>query len=291
MCRFITYAGTPLALVDLLYRPSNSLIMQSYHARERPEPLNGDGFGVGWYVPQIDRSPCVQRYVTPAWSNRNLHSLAPKVFTECLFAHVRAASPGMAVTELNTHPFCFGSLMWMHNGSVAGFPDIKRKLRAQLQDEYYQMIQGTTDSEHAFALFLNNLREPPERVSSPEMRRALVATIGQLNELTRAAHIVDPSYYNFAVTNGRETVVSRYCSVPGLPGGSLHYSRGGKFWVLPNGLCDMLPIEPGREAGAVVVSSERLTEDGDDWPDVPDNHTITVEVDYTIKLEPIELAN
>jgi predicted glutamine amidotransferase len=288
MCRFITYSGGPLALVDLLYRPSNSLIMQSHHARERPEPLNGDGFGVGWYVPEVDNTPCIQRYVSPAWSNRNLQSLAPKVETECLFAHVRAASPGMAVAELNVHPFSYRGLMWMHNGMIAGFTDIKRKLRAGLNDECYNMIQGTTDSEHAFAVFLNELREPFDRVTGAEMRRALVQTIATLNRLTRAAGIADPSYYNFAVTNGRETVVSRYCSLPQVAGASLHYSRGARFEVGPDGLCDMVPIPEGRSASAVIVASERLTEDADDWPDVPDNHTITVEADYSIKLEAIE---
>ena len=87
MCRFLAYVGAPLLLADLLYRPVNSLIMQSYKARERAEPLNGDGFGVGWYVPDIDPAPCVQRSVTPAWSNRNLQNLAAKTRASSLFAH------------------------------------------------------------------------------------------------------------------------------------------------------------------------------------------------------------
>lgn len=43
MCRFICYRGPDLLLADLLYRPANSLIRQSFHALDRPEPLNGDG--------------------------------------------------------------------------------------------------------------------------------------------------------------------------------------------------------------------------------------------------------
>ena len=182
MCRFLTYAGAPLLLADLLYRPTNSLIMQSHHAREREEPLNGDGFGVGWYVPEIDPSPCVQRSVAPAWSNRNLQNLSAKTRASCLFAHVRAASPGLLVTETNVHPFAYDRFMWMHNGSIAGFHKIKRLLRESLKDEFYDMIQGTTDSEHAFAVFLNALRTPFGETSGEEMRRALVETIGRLNE-------------------------------------------------------------------------------------------------------------
>jgi glutamine amidotransferase len=289
MCRFLTYAGAPLLLADLLYRPVNSLIMQSHHARERIEPLNGDGFGLGWYVPEIDPTPCVQRSVAPAWSNRNLQDLAAKTRAASLFAHVRAASPGMAVTDANVHPFSYDRFMWMHNGAVADFRKIKRRLRESLKDEFYDMIEGTTDSEHAFALFLNNLSVPFGEASGDDLRRALVETIARLNELTRDAGILEPSFYNFAVTDGRSTVVSRYCSAEGIKVNSLHYSRGHQFECLPGGICDMHPVSGDSTARAVIVASERLTEDETDWTPVPDNHTVTVLADLSVKVERIQL--
>jgi predicted glutamine amidotransferase len=289
MCRFLTYAGAPLLLADLLYRPVNSLIMQSHHARERIEPLNGDGFGVGWYVPEVDPTPCVQRSVAPAWSNRNLQALSAKTRAECLFAHVRAATPGMAVTDANVHPFSYDRFMWMHNGAIAGFHRLKRRLRAELKDEFYDMIEGTTDSEHAFALFLNSLRAPFGEVSGEEMRRALVEAIARLNALSHDAGITEPSYYNFAVTDGHSTVVSRYCSGEGQKGNSLHYSRGLRFECLPDGLCDMHTVKGEESARAVIVASERLTDDDSDWTPVPDNHTVTVLPDLSVKVERIDL--
>jgi glutamine amidotransferase len=289
MCRFLTYAGAPLLLADLLYRPVNSLIMQSHHARERIEPLNGDGFGVGWYVPEIDPTPCVQRSVAPAWSNRNLQALAAKTRASCLFAHVRAASPGMAVTDANVHPFSYDRFMWMHNGAIAGFRQIKRRLREGLKDEFYDMIEGTTDSEHAFALFLNSLRMPFGEAGGDEIRRALVESIARLNELTREAGITEASFYNFAVTDGHSTVVSRYCSSDGVKGNSLHYSRGQRFECLPDGVCDMHSVARHERARAVIVASERLTDDPSDWTYVPDNHTITVLADLSVKVERINL--
>ncbi len=289
MCRFLAYQGTPLLLADLLYHPTNSLIMQSHHARERAEPLNGDGFGVGWYVPELDPTPCVQRSVAPAWSNLNLQNLAVKMRVSCLFAHVRAATPGMAVTETNVHPFTYDRFMWMHNGSAAGFHRIRRRLRASLKDEFYDMIQGTTDSEHAFALFLNHLQVPFGETRGGDLRRALGATIAQLNEWTRAAGIVEASFYNFAVTDGHALVISRYCSADGIKGASLHYSRGMAFVCLPGGACDMHAAGPDEAAAAVIVASERLTDDKDDWIEVPDNHTVTVLPDLSVKLERIDL--
>ena len=289
MCRFIAYAGAPLLLADLLYRPVNSLIMQSYKARERPEPLNGDGFGIGWYAPEIDPTPCVQRSVSPAWSNRNLQNLAAKIRASYLFAHVRAASPGMLVAETNVHPFTYDRFMWMHNGSVADFHKIKRRLRAVLKDEFYEMIQGTTDSEHAFALFLNNLQVPFGEARAADIRGALVKTIATLNELTRAANIAEPSYYNFAVTDGSTMVVSRYCSTEDGSGASLHVSRGRRFECLPGGVCDMHAVATDERAAAVIISSERLTDDKADWLDVPDNHTVTLLADSTVTIEKIDL--
>lgn len=72
MCRFLVYKGREILMADLITGAEQSLIMQSYKARERVEPLNGDGFGVGWYVPEIDPTPCVFTSILPAWSNRNL---------------------------------------------------------------------------------------------------------------------------------------------------------------------------------------------------------------------------
>jgi predicted glutamine amidotransferase len=288
MCRFIAYAGQPMMLADLLYRPSNSLINQSSHSRERPEPLNGDGFGVGWYVPEIDPTPCVQRSVTPAWANRNLQNLSTKMRASLIFAHVRAASPGMAVNDANVHPFAYGRFMFMHNGSVAEFHKIKRALRSKLADRFYNMIQGTTDSEHAFALFLNNIQGSLSSAGAGEMRHAMFETITQLNEMTREENIEEPSYYNFAATNGKEIVASRYCSIEEVAA-SLHVTRGSRFECGPDGTYELYKVADDQNASVVVVSSEVLTDDADDFPDVPQNHLVIVKEDLSVEMSAIEV--
>lgn len=75
-------------------------------------------------------------------SNENLNRLATKIESGLIFAHVRAAYPGMPVSEQNCHPFQWGRYMWMHNGVVAGFMEIRRKLLAQLSDEAYNAVQS-----------------------------------------------------------------------------------------------------------------------------------------------------
>lgn len=53
MCRFVLYLGPSVTLDLLTTRPTYSIIHQSYKARMRVEPLNGDGFGLAWYVPEV----------------------------------------------------------------------------------------------------------------------------------------------------------------------------------------------------------------------------------------------
>src|SRR5688500_11962632 len=170
MCRFLAYIGKPVLADDLLYRPQHSLIeRQSLGAQEMSIPINGDGFGISWYDFSLDDEPCQFRSVHPAWSDQNLRYLARKVRTNMLFAHVRAATPGSLVEEVNCHPFVNGKLTWMHNGMVQGFKKMRRALLRELKDEAYDAIQGSTDSEHLFGLFLNNLRseEHTSELQSP----------------------------------------------------------------------------------------------------------------------------
>jgi predicted glutamine amidotransferase len=49
MCRWLAYSGSPVLLEELLYKPTNSLIVQSLHSQLGAEPTNGDGFGIAWY--------------------------------------------------------------------------------------------------------------------------------------------------------------------------------------------------------------------------------------------------
>lgn len=272
MCRFLAYMGRKILLAELLTRPGNSLIKQSYKSMERAEPLNGDGFGVGWYAPEADPTPCVFTSLTPAWNNRNLRRLAEKVSTSCLFAHVRAAPPDSLVSEVNCHPFQYGRFLWMHNGASAQFPAIKRRLRESLRDDLYNLVQGTTDSEHAFAVFLNRIADPMANYSPEVLRRALVETIRQLETWNREAGITQPSYYNFALTDGNTVLATRYVSDPAQEPASLFLSHGVKF-ECHEGICRMVPAS--RHEHAVIIASEPLTEARENWIAVPENHLVS----------------
>jgi ergothioneine biosynthesis protein EgtC len=285
MCRFLGYLGAPVVMADLLYRPQNSLILQSYEAKEREEPLNGDGFGVGWYSPEVGPTPCVFTSVTPAWSNENLRRLAPHVASPCFFAHVRAASPGMRVSEANCHPFQHGRYLWMHNGDIGGFRAIERTLRDSLPDALYHAIEGTTDSEHTFAVFLDCLgdAETPREVG--KIARALTDMVARLEQWRAEAGIEEISHGNYAVTDGQCLVTLRYVSDLDSRPISLYYAAGLKYQC-SGGDCALIEADPHEHAA--IIASEPLTAHHEDWTSVPVNHVVTVAPGLEVDVRPME---
>jgi ergothioneine biosynthesis protein EgtC len=285
MCRFLVYRGREVLLADLLTRPEQSLIRQSYKAREREEPMNGDGFGVGWYAGDLDPVPGVFTSTRPAWSNRNLHRLADKIRSTCVFAHVRAASPDSAVTEANCHPFQHGRFLWMQNGWIPGFRKMHRRLRERLSDEYYDMIQGTTDTEHAFALFLHRLRKHKDDYELETLQRTLARTIHDLAKLHGETDSDEPAYFNFAVTDGENILASRYVTDSTTAPQTLYVAKGRHFGC-NDGVYDMLPAQGRVEA--VIVASEPLTEKRDEWIPVPVNHVVTISPELHVDFSPLD---
>jgi glutamine amidotransferase len=287
MCRFLAYIGKPVLANDLLDRPQHSLIeRQSLGAQEMSIPINGDGFGISWYDFSLDDEPCQFRSVHPAWSDQNLRFLAKKVRTTMLFAHIRAATPGSLVEEVNCHPFVYGKLTWMHNGMVQGFRKIRRALLRELKDDAYDAIQGSTDSEHLFGLFLNNLPNPNGPVTTEEMEAALFAMFNDFNRLLFEHDIKEHSYLNICVSNGRSTIATRYTTNPRVQPASLYYMFGREY-VASDNRCYMIPDQGQSEA--VIVASEPFTSHKSDWVKVTRNSMLIIDEDLSIRFADIEL--
>ncbi len=281
MCRFVLYIGQSLPLDLLITKPTHSLITQSYRATERREPLNGDGFGVAWYVPEIGPEPALFRATTPAWSNANLRQLARVTRSHCVMAHVRAATPPLPVVELNCHPFVHGRLALMHNGYIPHFSQLRRRLQNELSDEGYQLVQGSTDSEHILAMFVDRLAllTAAERTDATEaLALALQRTIFDLQQLLHDRHIDHAPRLNIAVTDGHSAVVSRYCGDEPAKADSLYWHEG-KRYVCEEGECRM--VEPDSAHSAVIIASEPLSKDPG-WDKVPANHIVIVRPDRQV---------
>jgi predicted glutamine amidotransferase len=202
MCRWMAYSGSPVLLEELLYKPKHSLIDQSLHSTMGAETTNGDGFGVGWFG--VGEAPATYHSIEPAWNERNLRDLAAHVESGLVFAHIRASS-GSPVQQTNCHPFRHGRWLWMHNGLIADFHEVKRELVLAVDPSLYSSIEGSTDSEVFFylALTLGLEDDPPGAVER---------AVGLIEDVGRRAGVVHPIQMTVATTDGTSLWAFRYSS-------------------------------------------------------------------------------
>lgn len=263
MCRFTLYLGPPIKLSSLLLDPTHSLIRQSTHSHEREEPLNGDGFGVGWYTKDSSEHPAVFRSITPAWNNRNLRNISRVIASSCILAHVRAATQWSGVNEANCHPFRYGKYLFMHNGDIGNFRRIRRKLLDSVCDKAFGNVYGSTDSEHFFAIIIDEL-EKRRSAGMVELAECLMTAIRRVREIVKDNGEYHPSYLNVAVADGHVAVASRYSDDTEYEPESLYYFTGQLY---------SQETQDNEGPGAVIVSSEKLTNQ-EEWQQVPPNHMI-----------------
>ncbi len=202
MCRWLAYSGSPVLIEELLYKPKHSLIDQSLHSRLGAETTNGDGFGIGWYG--TDETPGVFHSVEPAWNDRNLRDLGAHIAAPLVFAHIRASS-GSPIQQTNCHPFRHRNWLWMHNGLIREFHQVKRDLVLAVDPELYPSIEGSTDSEVFFflALTLGLEDDPPGAVER---------AVGFIEETGRRHGIEHPIQMTVATTDGAQVWGFRYSS-------------------------------------------------------------------------------
>lgn len=275
MCRFTLYVGPPVKIASIITEPSHSLILQSFHSEERSEPLNGDGFGLGWYAPRLTPEPACFRAITPAWNDRNLRSLAQVVTTPCLFAHVRAASVGSEVNLANCHPFAHGRYLLMHNGNIGGFRRVRRRLLEGLSDEAFDVVRGSTDTEHLFATFVDEVVGSPSDDSDPalDLARRLTRALTRVLDLVREHGGGAPSFLNVAVSDGEHAAATRFTDDTEEEPESLYVLRGEHYEPVARRF-EHRRVED--EGEPVLVSSERLTDDPR-WEIVPANHVVVID--------------
>lgn len=283
MCRFVFYRGAPIRLSSLITEPVHSIIHQSYQSKERHEPLNGDGFGVAWYAPEETDQPAIFKDISPAWNNQNLASLASVVRSPCILAHVRAATPGLPVSQLNCHPFGWSSFAFAHNGEVGGFNAIRRSLQAGLSDDAFDLLRGSTDSEHLFALFATCYASHSGVSKLESMASALLWTIATVEAARALHHIVAPSQLNLVLTDGELAVVTRYSSRSEDKPNSLYLHVGSDYECV-DGVCRMR--DRSTSGTTVLVASEPLIRDAG-WRGVRANTMLLIGGATVVEERPI----
>ncbi len=252
MCRWLAYSGPPILLERLLFEADNSLIRQSLSSSMGHQVTNGDGFGIGWYGNRP--VPGQYRDTFPAWNDANLRSLAEQIEPGLFFAHVRA-STGTSTARSNCHPFRHGPWLFMHNGQIGDYLSIRQGLDARIPAALYRHREGSTDTKALFYLALaNGLTSDP--------LAAMNATIAEVQAMMGDNGIDEAFRMSAAASDGVQIVAYRYSSDQASP--SLFYIQGEP-------LSERIGIDAH---DAVLILSEPLDEDTEDWTEIPDAHML-----------------
>jgi predicted glutamine amidotransferase len=257
----MAYSGDPLLAEDLLFRPVHSLIDQSLNSQLGATTTNGDGFGIGWYGE--GSRPAVFKNIDPAWNDANLREVSGQVRTRLLFAHIRA-STGTPVQRSNCHPFRFGNWLWMHNGSIKQFHDLKRDLTLKVDPVLYPAIEGSTDSETLFFLALTfGLADDPVA--------AVERAVGLVEDVARQHGVEDAVQMTVAATDGESTWAFRY-STEGRSRTLFYSTDVGTLRELH----PELPVLRQLGAEARLIVSEPLRDLSGAWNEVPESSCVVV---------------
>ena len=262
MCRLMGYLGSPVSVDRLLMKPEHSLVVQSYQPREMTAGLvNADGFGLGWYHPQRAVEPFTYKNTLPIWSDVNLASLSRYIESGCVLANVRSATSGQATDLSNCQPFQRGAILGVHNGYIENFRQtLYRPLRDRLSDAAYQSIDGSTDSEHIFALLTDILDANPAIGLTAAVQQTLT-TLSDLGQQYKTGFSA-----NLVISDGQQLVASRCANRSPTP--SLYWLRDD-------------PLFPQ----AVLIASEPLF--AGNWTAFPEHSLLTVTHDLDIQSHPL----
>ena len=215
---------------------------------------NRHGWGVAFYPDGF--STCIIKEPRPSTESPMVKFLMSTNFikSKIVISHVRLASVGYPY-YYNTHPFVrelFGrEWVFAHNGTIRGkMPNPK----------FYEPI-GETDSERAFCLILDRLRELGRNASLNEKARVIEE---EARKFSSMSHV-----FNFLMSDGEYLFAFR------SEDGRLNYT----IRIPPHNVIVHLNDEDfevdlssmkGKDEVATIIATEEIT-GGENWVELPSN--------------------
>jgi glutamine amidotransferase len=232
---------------------------------------------------------------SPPINDFNFKSLCENTETQCVFAHIRASS-GSVVTQVNSHPFVFGRHVFMHNGVISNFSKIRRDMASLISYDAYCNVLGSTDSEHAAALYITNLTNhgPKSTWDKPYPLKSMFAALRKtvLQILTLQHTLLDaentPNSLNFCTTDGTKLLAIRFRNHSTQQPPSLYWSEfagrtlNTKYPGHPDkdGVNEHSVFGENEKIGKhTIVASEPTTYDEKEWHLIKANHALLVDED------------
>lgn len=137
MCRLLGFVSAhPVPLAELVSQPELAEFTE-LSLKHR------DGWGFAWATAdgvEVAKAPDAAR------ESDYFATLARERSADLGLLHLRWATLGLGVTNLNTHPFSDGSFAFAHNGSIRPPESLDRLIPSELAS----LREGSTDSERYF---------------------------------------------------------------------------------------------------------------------------------------------
>lgn len=204
MCRIFGFRSVIQSQVHRsLVSADNALMQQS--------DRHPDGWGVAYYNAG---APHVIKSVATAMDDNLFRRVSGIVTSETVLAHLRKATQG-GLSIINTHPFQYGPWVFVHNGNVGRFAEVREALADRIPKVLRRFILGDTDSEVLFYLLLGNMARRCDlaRPGYPiaDVVAAIRETVAEIVELTgplcdRDDGPPDSTFLTFVITNGTTMV-------------------------------------------------------------------------------------
>ena len=228
---------------------------QSLHAPQMNKTnVAGDGWGVGWFLPEASATPGLIKSRLPLWSCQNAQTAPRAILSGCVVGHVRLASGSIETSYTNTPLFVLDDHLWTINGELAPWPGpLSMALRGRLAPDHEADLRGSTDGEMLGALWRTHFRRTNARDAAGALREAL----REARDLVRD-HDGEVKA-NIILASAREVLAVRYAE--GAEPNSLYVSGGAAHW-----------------RGGARVASEPL-DNGQEWRQVPPDTLVRLDGD------------
>jgi predicted glutamine amidotransferase len=216
--------------------------------------LHCDGWGMAWYE---DGQPRLRKSQQSAEDDPEYAKLAHEPAGDLGLVHLRWATPGLEISERNSHPFAHGPYQLAHNGAIHP----QSRLGEIIPDGWASRLTGTTDSEHYFLGIMARLE-----ASGGDLPAAVAGTLAFIeSEFAPAslnAILLAPDRLYAINWHDPAKVAEADLRKRGWQGG-------------PAEVLAYLDLRYRVRDDAVVVSSTGWPQDG--WELLPNHHLMTVE--------------
>ncbi|MFC1564046.1 class II glutamine amidotransferase [candidate division KSB1 bacterium] len=247
--------------------------------------MEADGWGIGFFR---NKSSFLYKKPLKRKNSKEFTTISEIISSRVFISHLRFSTIG-EVKEANTQPFRWGNWLFAHSGTIHQFRKVKSRIIRKLPIAYKKQIQGNTDSEYCFYLYLSMLRGEGGIKKGESSLTASVEGLKNfgtvLTDIFEEAEVQKDPELNLLISNGNYLLAARY-------GKPLYYfiqDNGGdsaelNFYFKETNV--QFNIISSESSNKFIVISSQMNNDIDIWREIPDKSVLSVDADLNIKVIP-----